>query len=1016
MTSRPHPWEDHHHSGENRLPARAYVPGYASEELALTRDRERAHGFVSLTGTWSFALLDDPRRATPELHAQPHAEWDTVDVPHLWQLDGYGHLAYTDEGYPFPIDPPRVPSQNPTALYQREIALSAPAAGHRTVLRFDGVESFAHLYVNGASVGWTKGSRLAAEFDITDHVREGRNLLSIAVSQYSDGTYLEDQDMWWASGIFRDLYLVERPEDGIRDFHHRVHWTDALAEVDVVVGSTAARVSWSLRDADGSVVVSGDEPVTDGSVRTRLRVPDPRAWTAESPYLYTLVLAAHTDDGETVEVTAPRIGLREITIEDGRLLLNGRYFMLHGVNRHDHDDVRGRAVTMERVRRDLLLMKQHNINAVRTSHYPNDPRFYEMADEIGLFVVAETDLETHGFVTTEAGIGALTDDPDWEQAYVDRIERHVLAQRHHASIVMWSLGNESGYGCNIAASAARARQLDPTRPIHYEEDRDAEVVDVISTMYSRVSQMNDFGEHPAPKPRIICEYGHAMGNGPGGLLEYQQVFERHEHIQGHFVWEWCDQGLRETGADGRDRWTYGGDHGDEPNNGNFCLDGLVFPWQEPSPGLLQYAQVIAPVRVRGDLDAPEIRSALWFTGTEGFDLVVSATVDGATTASVTVPCPDLAPQETTVLVLPDEVRRALAEAPADSELSAVIEVVRRGATPYSEPGWRVGLFQVFPATTRTDPWRTALPARPRDTSGAPRVEEGPERIRLEAGPSRFEVDAVTGELLGWWIDGEQVLVSGPRPHLWTPLIDNHQQEFDTLWAPRFLHLAQLTSRDCELERTGAHVRLRVRSRLAPPAWELGLDVSEIWTFTGDGAVEVHVSATAEGPYRDLVPVQGAELALVPALEEVEYYGLGPGETYHDSHAAAVLARHRSTVSAMETPYAVPQDYGKRDAVRWFALQAPEGPGVRVEATASPVTVSAWPWTAQQIDRARHRDELPRTSDAITLNIDHRVLGLGSNSWGSEVLDSHRVRFGDYSYGYRLVPLRAGEQPAPRRTR
>lgn len=1006
-----HPWQDHKRTGEARLPGRAYQMGYPSTDTALGRARSNSLGFVDLTGAWFVSMFDDPRRVEVSTHAKMLEGATAVQLPHLWQLDGLGQPAYTDEGYPFPIDPPYVPSANPAAVYQRIVRLNATPADTRRLLRFDGVESFIEVWVNGHCVGWSKGSRLCAEFDITEHLVEGDNLFSFMVTQYSDGTYIEDQDMWWLSGIFRDFYLMDRPEAGIRDYTHAVTWGD-LAKVDLHVETFAATLEWELRGPEGIAVASGSNKPSDSSVDVEIEIGDPLAWTPEAPTLYTLVLIAKDAEDRVIEVMAPRIGLRELAIVDGELMLNGQYFMMHGVNRHDHDDVRGRAVSMDRVWRDLTLMKAHNINAVRTSHYPNDPRFYEMTDELGLFVVAETDLESHGFVTT-GNIAHLTDNPEWEAAYVDRIERHVLAQRNHPSIILWSLGNESGYGCNIRAMARRCKELDSTRPIHYEEDRDAEVVDVVSTMYSRVSQMNDFGEYPMAKPRINCEYGHAMGNGPGGLVEYQRVFERHRHIQGHFIWEWCDHGLKEIGPEGRPRWTYGGDYGDEPNNKNFCMDGLLFSWQEPGPGLKQYKNVIAPVRVEGSIEQPSLHNALWFTNTSAFNLCYTVLDDGVERYRVTVPAPVLDPQQTVRLEIPavclDACKAAM------GERSIVVEVLRRESTPFAEPGAVVATFQLHPAGIDTDSW-APLPAtttiqRARVVGPIEAVEaEG--SLIISAAESTMRFDCITGMLVSWRVNGRQLICEGLRPHWWTPLIDNHQKEFDDLWAPRFLHLAQVSHQAFSWHRDGDAIKLKMRRRLAPPAWNIGLTTYEMWSITGDGAIEVVVRGLPNGPYRDIIPVQGSELALHPDLVSVAYYGRGPGENYHDSHAATILARFNTTVQEMITPYAYPQDYGKREAVRWFACTDADGVGLRVEAIDTPLTMSAWPYTAGDLDAAQHIDELPTECDRITLNIDHRVLGLGSNSWGSEILDGHRVRLDEYAYRFNIVPITSDDDVAP----
>ena len=410
-------WENPGLPHRNRLPARAHFFGYPSVEAAATRDRARSTGFIDLTGSWSFRLFDSPGRVHADDLAAPHPEWDEVRVPHLWQMDGYGRPQYTDEGYPFPVRPPLVPSANPTGVYQRELARPALAPGERAILRMDGVDSYAEIYVNGGLAGMTKGSRLSAEFDLTEHLTRETNLLAVKVLQYCDGTYVEDQDMWWASGIFRDVHLITRPAARLEDFHVRTRLTaDGGADVTLTVSTHGARdVRWSLTGPDGSCA----RGTAADSAPSTVRVPDAVTWNPESPALYDLLMEVRDDDGALAEAVPHRLGLAEVAIRDGRLLLNGTYIKMRGVNRHDHDDHRGRAVGMNRVRRDLELMKRHNINAVRTSHYPNDPRFYEMCDEIGLMVVAETDFETHGFENV-GDLSRITDDPAWEPACVDR--------------------------------------------------------------------------------------------------------------------------------------------------------------------------------------------------------------------------------------------------------------------------------------------------------------------------------------------------------------------------------------------------------------------------------------------------------------------------------------------------------------------------------------------------------------------------------------------------------------------
>ncbi|MBM6978824.1 MAG: glycoside hydrolase family 2 [Actinomyces succiniciruminis] len=992
-------WENPGLPHRHRLPARAYFFGYDSPEAAATRDRARSRGFTDLSGLWFFRLFDSPRRVRAEHLAVPHPEWGRVRVPHLWQVDGHGPLQYTDEGFPFPVRQPEVPSHNPTGVYQRELLRPVLAPGEQAVLRLDGVDSYAEIYLNGAFVGMTKGSRLSAEFDVTELLTRRANLLTVKVLQFSDGTYVEDQDMWWASGIFRDVYLMVRPAARLEDFHVTTRLSDdGGAEVTVAVRTRAARnVRLTLTGPDGTPLHG---TATDAAPCV-LHVPIALTWSPESPALYDLVMSVHDADGTVAETVPHRLGLAEVSIEDGRLLLNGTYFKMRGVNRHDHDDRRGRAVGMARVRRDLELMKLHNINAVRTSHYPNDPRFYEMCDELGLLVMAETDLETHGFENT-GDIARITDDPAWEPTFVDRIERLVIQERNHACIVAWSLGNESGFGCNIRAMYARCKQLD-ARPVHYEEDRDAECVDLVSTMYSRVSQMNDFGEHPHPKPRILCEYGHAMGNGPGGLAEYQRVIDRWDSIQGQFIWEWCDQGLVAQTADGREYHSYGGDHGDYPHNSNFCIDGLVFPWQEPSPGLAEYKQVICPIGVVWEEGELRVRNGRFFTDASDVVLDLERVVDGVAEPLGRLAPGPLAPQQEMRQVLPVDV-----EAGRLTHLRVRVRSTAR--PPWAPEGYELGVYQ-FVVADDAGP-DAAVHLRPATSRMEVRAQ-GDEFVIFGV-EQELRFDIVTGALTSWVRGGRRVLAAPPAVGFWTPLIDNHQQEFDALWSGHHVQLMQTFTRSVVLRREGDAVVVEVAQIIGPPAQALGFEVDLSYTVTGS-TVSVGAVGRAWGDYHDIIPRIGLTLEAPGYARTVEWLGLGPGENYPDSRTAAVVGRWSAAVEEMQTPYVVPQDCANRGGVRWLTLTDTNGAGLAVARTPLPgaceppedFNFSVWPWTCQDIDAARHRTDLvPREN--VTVNVNHRVLGLGSNSWGSEVLEAYRTRLEDFSFAFDLIPLDGGD--------
>ncbi|MGL5893806.1 MAG: glycoside hydrolase family 2 TIM barrel-domain containing protein, partial [Bacteroidales bacterium] len=601
-------WENYSLLHENRLAPRSYFFCYNSLEKARSYQREMSSLFLNLRGQWNFNYYTNPFLVPEEFTNTFMTDFETINVPNMWQLEGHGTLQYTDEGFPFPIDIPFVPTDNPTGAYQCHFTLGEQWDKRDILIKFDGVETYFEVYVNGHYVGFSKGSRLTAEFDITEYAHLGQNLLAVKVLQWADSTYVEDQDMWWMAGIFRDVYITGRPSVHVQDFYVRTdfdsNYKDAQWNVSVNIENTSSSkkvcsLRYSLFDKQDLIcqnTTSSFAVENKSLIKFSEKISSPHKWTAETPYLYDAIFELLDDKGNVLEIIPQRIGFRDIKIKNGLFYVNGSYLKLHGVNRHDNDHISGRACSVDRMEKDIILMKQHNLNSVRTSHYPNDPRFYELCDIYGLFVMAETDLESHGFANI-GNISMITDDIKWESVYVDRIERHIGAQKNHPSIIIWSLGNESGYGTNIRAMCKKAKELDDSRLVHYEEDRDAEVVDIISTMYSRAQIMNYFGEFPSDKPRILCEYAHAMGNGPGGLSEYQQVIDKHDSLQGHYIWEWCDHGIFSRDEQGKPFYKYGGDYGDYPNNYNFCLDGLLYSDQTPSQGLIEYKQVICPVKI-----------------------------------------------------------------------------------------------------------------------------------------------------------------------------------------------------------------------------------------------------------------------------------------------------------------------------------------------------------------------------------------------------------------------------------
>ncbi|MGC6098962.1 beta-galactosidase subunit alpha [Enterobacter quasiroggenkampii] len=1001
-------WENIQLTHENRLAPRAYFFSYDTVAQARTFAREASSHFLSLSGKWNFRFFTNPLLVPENFTSEYMADWGDITVPAMWQMEGHGELQYTDEGFPFPVDVPWVPADNPTGAYQRHFTLSDGWQGKQTLIKFDGVETWYEVYVNGHYIGFSKGSRLTAEFDISHAVRSGQNLLCVRVLQWADSTYIEDQDMWWTAGIFRDVYLIGKNPTHVRDITIKTTFDEAWKDATLFcqlelenLAPQASAVSMEYALYDGETMLH--QGMTNGLTVTRsaettfsIEVKQPEQWSAESPYLYHLVITLKDEYGQTLEVIPQRIGFRDIKVRDGLFYVNNRYLKLHGVNRHDNDHLKGRAVGMDRVERDLILMKQHNINSVRTAHYPNDPRFYELCDLYGLFVMAETDVESHGFANV-GDLSRITDDPVWEPVYVERIERHIHAQKNHPSIIIWSLGNESGYGCNIRAMARAAKALDDTRLLHYEEDRDAEVVDIISTMYTRVPLMNLFGEYPHAKPRIICEYAHAMGNGPGGLTEYQNVFDRHDCIQGHYVWEWCDHGIQAEDASGNTYYAYGGDFGDYPNNYNFCLDGLIYSDQTPGPGLREYKQVIAPVKLRWQDGELRVENRFWFTSLDDYTLLVEVRAEGETRYSQPLQISGLAPNSARSL------RLELPESD-ERETFLTVRISKNSRTRYSEAGHEIAVYQ-FPLKART------AHATPFINPNATPLLLDEDRLNCTVTGHNFRArfSKVTGKLCSWQVNGEENLTREPKINFFKPTIDNHRQEYEGLWQPNHLQIMQEHLRGFEIEQQDDAVIITTRTLIAPPVFDFGMRCTYRWRIAADGQINVELSGERYGDYPHIIPCIGFTLGINGEFDQVSYYGRGPGENYPDSQQASTVDLWHTTVDEMFENYPFPQNNGNHQQVRWATLASRHGSGLLV-VPEQPIHLSAWRYTAENIHAAQHCNELRRGED-ITLNLDHQVLGLGSNSWGSEVLDTWRVWFRPFRYGFTLLPLEGGHTAA-----
>ncbi|MFC5407461.1 beta-galactosidase subunit alpha [Cohnella soli] len=996
-------WDNLQVLERGRARSRAYFIPHSDRSEALNYDRGSSPLFKSLNGLWKFHFAEGPEWAPETFYEEGYdiSGWDEIRVPGHWQLQGYGSPHYTDLYYPFPVDPPRVPNDNPTGSYVREFEVPTDWDGRVVSIKFDGVDSAFHVWVNGSFVGYSQGSRLTSEFDLTPYIVKGVNRLAVRVYQWSDGSYLEDQDMWWMSGIFRDVYLISEPS-AIRIADYRViteldaDYRDALLRVQAELAGTevAGNVALRLTDASGALVAETSMSVEAGRPFVEFAVPvaSPELWTAESPYLYDLMMSVIGSDGQLTEAIAQRVGFRQVEVRGGQFLVNGKAILLKGVNRHDHHPDTGRTVSLATMREDILMMKRHNINAVRTAHYPNDPRFYDLCDELGLYVMEETDLETHGFQLV-GNLSKLSDDPAWEEAYVDRVRRMVERDKNHPSVIFWSLGNESGFGCNFRAMSKWCKEADPTRLVHYEEDREAEVCDIVSTMYSSVEKMEGFGKlEDHPKPHILCEFAHAMGNGPGGLKEYFDTFDAYRRLQGGFVWEWIDHGIRVKKPNGRSDYAYGGDYGDEPNNGNFVIDGLVRPDRTPSPGLIEYKKIIEPVRVEW-LGGGRVRiiNRYDFVTLDHLHAEWSVEADGKTLGSGVLKLPRIGAGQSAEMDIPFE--DAFKSAPQGAERWLNVGFSLAADTAWAKRGHEIAWAQ-FAVETESEVGAVGAGVDVAKREPLACTEEGRHAV-LSGDGFRVAFDTSRATISSLRVNGKELVKSGPRLNFWRAPIDNDMYVVED-W--RKAYLDKLTERidgyRCERLDDGA-VRLTWKSRVAPTVLDWGFRCETSYTVTGSGLIIIDVHGVPEGTPPAMLPKIGLQLEIPGDTDIVRWYGRGPGENYSDSKQAGRIGVYDSDVDDMYTPYVYPQEYGNRTDVRWASIT--DGSGLGLLATGSPtLEFSARRYTDRDLEQAKHESDLvPR--EFVTLNLDYRQNGLGSNSCGPAQLPPYAVKAEEFRF-------------------
>lgn len=1002
-------WENHQIDGINRMPARAHFLTFPSKEKALLNNNRYTHAFKNLNGVWKFMFLDAPEYSPEGFFNSDFdvTKMDDITVPGNWQLQGYGKMHYSDLWYNFPINPPYVPTENPTGIYKRTFFVEESYRDKKIIIRFCGVDSAYHLWINGKEVGYSKVARNESEFDITDIIRVGEeNDVTVRVYQWSDGTYLEDQDMWWESGIFRDVELIGVPKDGINDYKVIADLDDeyknGIFKVEAFLRTTKeVNVTFELVDAGENTVFTKTVVAKEGKACIDEVIADVNHWTAETPYLYKLFMTVE-DDGQIVEVIPQNVGFRNIRLNGETFLVNGVAIKFKGVNRHDYSPQNGRVVSREEIEKDIILMKQFNINAIRTSHYPNSYYLYDLCDEYGMYLIAETDLECHGFELT-GDYKWITDDPSWELAYVSRMTRMIERDKNHPAIIFWSLGNESAFGCNFRKMTDVAHEMDPTRLVHYEGDFDVESADVYSTMYTWIENpkkpylMKDIIEK-SKKPHVHCEYCHAMGNGPGNLKDYQDLVYAHDKLQGGFVWEWFDHGIESFTESGEKYYRYGGDFGDDPSNKDFCIDGLIMPDRTPSPGLYEYKKVIEPITTTAvDIQKGIINllSRYDFANLDRFNLVYKVMEDDVILQTGFMAVPSIEARANKDITLPYDLSAIKVKPGAHYYVNISYQL--REDTSYASSGHELATAQF-----ELPLYKEGIVVRP---EGILNVEKEHTTLHVKGANFSLDFNLVNGNLMNIVRDGMQVLSKGPRLTLWRAPISNDMETIDKLKKVYFLHLEHevVMNIDYHMEGNILKVEVDTINSTTNSAWHF--KTKYVYTVCPSGDILIDVEGTPSGRVDlapDMLPRIGVSMHLDKSMEHVRYFGMGPGENYADSKEAAQMGLYANTVDGLFTNYVIPQENGNHMGCKWVSMTNDRGMGL-LASTEGDFNFSASWYEDKDLDDAKHTCDLVKR-DYIVFNVDYKQNALGTNSCGQWQLDKYRAKFEDFKLSFRLTPF------------
>ena len=1051
----PDHWQNPLVNAVNRLPAHATFYSYDSQGSALRSPREDSPWFRSLNGDWKFAWAMNPEAAITDFHLPDFdaQQWDTIPVPSNWEMHGYGTPIYTNSVYPFPTNPPWIGREdNPVGMYRREFEVPAEWSEMQIVLQFGGVSSAYLVYVNGQQVGYAEDARLPSEFEISRYVRTGKNTLAVKVLRWCDGSYLEDQDHWRMSGIHREVLLLARPQQGLQDFAVRTEpitgsddWAlqlrPRLRRTEDQSKLNGWHVEAQLYDAQQQAVLESPMRIAAEKILNewypqrdnvpfalmQTKVSAPKLWSAEKPHLYRLVLSVLNEEDEVVEATRTTVGFRSVKIEDGQLWVNGKSIKLYGTNRHDHSSTGGKTVTREEMLADVLLMKRFNFNSVRTSHYPNDPYFYDLCDEYGLYVMDEANLESHGVR------GLLSNLPEWSQAFMERGNRMALRDRNHPSIICWSLGNESGTGPNHAAMAEWLRDIDSTRPVHYEgaqgdptspdyldsgasgggknklsNPTDRPFVDMISRMYPRVSELKELNDKdPSGRPIVLCEYAHSMGNSTGNLQEYWDLMRSEPRLIGGYIWDWIDQGVVKKTADGREFFAYGGDFGDQPNDKNFCINGTITSDRIPKPAMWECKKVFQPIEVLAtDLDQLkfEIHNRHYFTNLDEFvghwTLLANGKPVAWTDTEGGVPLPTLvspggvvAPGAKSMIRLPlPELKGG-----AGLEYVARVEFRRKSPATWEEPGHLVAWNEFVLPT------QAPVNSTPSVSKDKPALKDLSQGVSVRVGSIDYEFNKQQGVLSKIQLDSVPLLKAPVEPNFWRAITDNDVPGIRRKQRPRDLWNSAYQESELQAFNVSSQPNGSIEVSTTRRLPTVSAEVATTFTIHADGQLQVSckLQLTDKSPP---LPRFGLTMGIAPEFNQATFYGRGPHENYWDRKRGAGLGQYELPLAKLPFDYVRPQENGNREDCRWLQLSSDAKPKLHIQGDPT-FCFSAWPYTLKTLDSAEHPTELT-PAGYTTLNLDYRQRGVGGDdSWSfrAEPMRKYKLTKDRYELRFTLLP-------------